>query len=1774
MLLACWLLGLATLLARATTRTRAERDGTLPTVGRAVVAIDLVIVTLLAASAPWVWGGQQASDGLAQARRTRSSAQLVQPTLRTDRVEVAVVIGPGGERDDEATLHVPAALVPVVVTGPLGHLRRVGAGVTATAAPDPAGARLRVVRLDGERDQIEGRALAAACAQPAPGAPVADRSATGAEVALVACVGVVPHLALRVRPAGDGLEVAPRVRRGGRLQAPALAVAAGGNARLGEGAEVPGLSTWLLPRLGPAGEVVLVPVDLTRCDGWRTAVVGATPGVTRTRADRCRIELAGLSFDVVATAPAPGLVVRRGALAAVVLVGPLGLALLLLLVSRRSRRTGARVAALVRVALIAVALIAVACWRLTWAYRLDALRATVDGGGAVGRVEDNLRLVGLVAAVLAGLVLAALAPRLQPRALVVRLGAAVLTLVVASVVLAAPAWASPRWWAQAAFAALIIAGAGAGAGVGTARARGDDGGARSPAPRSRASTYAPWLVALATVGLSQVPGHQVTLTLLLAYAAVLAGYLAVRATAIPAPARWTGPLAGVVVMVIASLRHDTGVACAIVLPGLGAAVLLVAYDGWYDAGRRHLLGSVEGDHPALLRAHAIAAIALSALVSTWLLTRDDATLLAGASRGWLAAPWLLVGAFAVGAVVAWRRRRRVGPWLVGGALALATLVARGPVLERAWHSERVAGQRLAALLAPGYALLRDPEQFLATAGAWREAAAPSAQRTEPGQVPALDPLAGQGYFAARIVDRGVRASIDNDYLPVLVGREVGAVGVTATLVLLLLCAGTLVAGASAHPAGTAQARARLVLAGALTAVALYQPLAALGLVPLTGISWPGFGIDSPSDLWVLVLAMAWASAPVTATARREAHLTTSPAVRAARRWVAFAGLAVGLTATLLVARATVAALRRPVASLLTDDPRLAAAVTYLRDLRCPTPPDPTGPLVLAPPVAAPTDPVLARFHHQLLEAWRPSAAQAALTRHLAGDPAGCSGGDTRWTLGPTPTGDGCDARFRFGAVAVRWTTEPGPGGAMTARCELEPATAITLPGPPPPAPPRPVRLVATALGVAALDLGELQAGAAVVRLRPGAAPASAEAGPRRQLASARVALGPRTVVATTEDGRVVVTDAAAVLVADGEGWRRLATTPTTLDRAALVLPLGRPGVVWSFRPTRSWGTAAPVVDPLLADDVSTSGGDRRLYPHGDDVPMVGWRNPLAPLRSYGLDGWVAAALASPAAPPASADASCGAVAAPRPRRDQVCSPSPHDGVLECRVSVQPELVATLRQRLVAATTPGPGAPPTRAALALMRGDTGEVLAVVDHDPTRAPSAFAPTTALAERALTRLLDDRDPATGAPTAPGTGRGEEAPWNQAIAIGSTLKPMLARAAELAAPDHTRALVLRVDGATGPGQVCPRRRGPATTALLGYCPPTPLVDHADTADLHGYLARSLNWFHAGLGLLALDWPRAATPVDALDAWSRDRPLTIEGGVLLGSRGVRIDSLRATPLWRRFEQVLGRPLCTDGDKATCQRAGDRRDLCAARALPVPAPSAALRYLVATGPDRFDVYGDDRPDQRRVPVGEYLQFLRGSGVHPVGSLLQLADAFARVLYDEPDPDGHHHLAASWFPAPAVAAAPAWDCGQATTAAATVRGADGGLCGAVRPGGTAHRALAPVLADPRVRLHGAKTGTIDALAEVATSPRRCKAWNRRHTLPGRPAEAAAQPYWMRCGQAPADDTLLVVGFSLATPSGQVPLALAILVQRGGKGAAAALAPGLIDDVRAYLAPALP
>ncbi|MBZ0233437.1 MAG: hypothetical protein K8M05_14010, partial [Deltaproteobacteria bacterium] len=538
-----------------------------------------------------------------------------------------------------------------------------------------------------------------------------------------------------------------------------------------------------------------------------------------------------------------------------------------------------------------------------------------------------------------------------------------------------------------------------------------------------------------------------------------------------------------------------------------------------------------------------------------------------------------------------------------------------------------------------------------------------------------------------------------------------------------------------------------------------------------------------------------------------------------------------------------------------------------------------------------------------------------------------------------------------------------------------------------------------------------------------------------------------------------------VLEADPTGWKLTAppgpgaTVPLPLESIAVLVIGGRESRnLWLYRPPRKWGGEEAGVDMLLADDVRTLGAARRRhYVLGGDLPELGWSS-VDPSMSLGLDGWVQVALdrieqtrragaiaRSTAAPALDGGAGlCGTLQPPSEPLTQaspdaprvldtglnanVCARSTYDGVIECRLSLQPELTIALRHltELVAAepakwlTLDGIAAdksvPATEAQFMLLRGDTGEIVAQGEFVPGRASSAFAPATPEVEQHLIRVLENRDPRTGAqlPTIE-EDSSEKIEWNAPVAVGSTLKPLLARAFELAAPDELARMML------GANPQVPCASG--ARAILGHCPPSArrsATARSAGVDVHRFLAESSNWFMAVLGIVGTSLPGgelriADRPLSFDELLRRDlgatpEPLetSFDGASVITSRRVVLAGLRRTAMWRRFEAILGRELCIDGAAACAKQV--KGDVCAARALPIARPSSRLRRLVGLGPDRFELYGEE-PRPADVPVREYFQFLRGSGKHTIGSLAQLTDAFGRVVYDPATAGTGNHDAA-------------------------------------------------------------------------------------------------------------------------------------------------------------------
>ena len=1939
-----WLAGFAGVLIALVRATAAARVRPRDPVGRVRVLAAALAIAALGAGAFWAWSGGPARAG--RDRIEAGGGELEAPARARLFLRAVQLLVPRAEGAVATVGYAPGAAMRLPRRYNLDESQRgwdllaVGASgarglrVAVHARPEPTSTRVVLVARPGpeatspaalarQADRLVTRG--GRCRGGGPDATTAQLadSATGAVIAVLCRDGAaVAALAFDrdldrkdPRPTDPiALRVTPLTwsRRG--FDSDHEQLAAGTLLQIGALTDaVPGITLWEVPAPRGRAELFFPPGDvLARCDEWvkrRGPILPAALETPRLPFDRTPALEATGSTCVLPFAPPYALEVRRlvpdvagidarAAWAAALLIAPALLGLLLLAGGGAAGLTRARFARALTLAWLGALVTALGLWRLLWAHRLDMMR-DYDAVGV--RVIQNQVLLVLVAGTLAAwTALASLDGERRQR-----VGAAVIAaltwagalaigslalrgdreLVLASRGLHAQVLLSLALGLVPALPAGAIAAAGARLAAAPRRllaargllADGDDAAARLVALGA--------LLAIAAIaGKALAPGA-VAIKLPLAWLAILLGYAALREALTATRGRRAWRAAAVVTALVAAaalLRYDAGVTAALVGPGLPIALVFASHDACFDDRGLGRLRSFELRHAPLVRRHAVVLGFVAAAIVAWTVAAGDAADLAPAmTAGALRAPLVLAALLGVVAWQRWQhaaepraRWRAIAPWVALAALLVVAWAAQGWFIDYLTDSDSRHASRLSIVVDPGYALLRDERDFLSGLTAWRETILP------PG---ASSVATGQGYFGAQVVDPGVRSAIEGDYAPVLFLRETGAIGLVAIAILLLTtCAGLwLVAGERFVHGSTAQ-RERALAAIVLGALCVYQPLASLGVLPLTGISWPGLGLNSPSDFWLLLGLAGWvllvgrgAADQLAAPARdaddprtHDADLRGKPAFRRIRRVTVAIAAALVVTGLAVIARASVFALHRP--NPVDDDGEVSAgfaglgrAIDYADKLQCPRATTAGGDAETLVPDALlgePLDETTRRFHEQLGAHWRVARATAVaeVARFLA-DPAGPAcrrdRGGWRFTRSDGDGAAGCRAAYSWGWPEVQLEIRAPDGkiakadddkddkddddraktAAGAPRTDAAAAApnaiatcAIELPGDALRELRRPsrrpyrgtrVRLVARPMGAAALDRGELVAGHITVRLRPGAGFVDVSHAQAGVFAAESVQLSDELKVELTNDGlraRGVAwtfvknppKSRVQVLEVDAGGWR-LVEPPPGGKADAVELPLTSMSVLvvgardgrnlWLFRPPRPWPNDATdpaepdVVDLLLADDVRASGKGprRRHYVFGGDLPELGWTT-ADPSMSLGLDGWIQAALGEIQRGAGRDRATwregtrehdtCGTLAPPAPSAagldERVCTPSPFDGVLECRVALQPELSIALRHLTelvaidpVAWTRVKDAQPATEAQYVLLRGDTGELVAQGEFVPGRASLAYAPATPEIEQHLMRLLEDRDVATGAKLAggPREDSAEKIEWNAPVAVGSTLKPIMARAAELAAPQWTPQLVLRAS----PSLACGLRK---KTPMLGHCPPTPLTRGVtERFDLHDFLARSSNWYMAALGLLGTALPDGEVRVDgapidleraiATDtaSWSIDHPVTTTSGgrEVIGVDRVDLEVLRTTPLWTRFESLLGRRMCTLGDKRQCQRLGARRDLCAARALPIAAPSTRQRHLVALGPDRFDLYGGGaRPGD--VNLRDYFQFLRGSGLHPAASLPQLADAFGRIVYDQPDADGRFDLAASWFPIAPAGAVPAWDC-AARGRDATVTGAGGGLCGSLQSG-TSQAALARLLADPRLVFYGAKTGTIDSLGDVGEDRARCERWNRVHTVAGQ----RAQPYRLDCDGAIDDDSLLLVAFGVRTPGGVVPFTLGLRFERVGKTAASHAAPHYIAAIAAY------
>ena len=1737
------------------------------------------------------------------------------------------------------------------------------------------------VHLDGAGVVVavlcrEGRIVAALAFERDLGAaPRPDGKPDGKADGTSGGTATAPATAVAVR-------VTP-LRAGARgLEAEHTEIAAGTLLQIGALADaVPGITLWEVPAPAGRAELFFPPPDvLAPCAEWLARRGPILPSMPETFAPRERVESGDLGAScVLPFAPPFAFEVRRlvpdvegtdarSTWAALLLVGPALVFLLVLGARARSEVTRARVARGLVLAWLSTLFAALGVWRLLWAHRLDMMREYESVGE---RVAGNQVLVLLGAAALAAVAVLAAhdgADRGRPRVLAmaaVAWGLAVLAgghALRGQVELVRETRGNFQVIAQAALSLTL----GLGSGV---AALGRSPAIRSPwLVRIKDHVWASharqrWLVGFVAAGLGYLAADRaktaVVIKLPLACLVLGLVYLAARDALAPRGDALRDRLVAALAAVVAGfavVRYDIGVGVALLGPGVPIAFLLAGHDACFAPDERGKLGTFDRQHAPLVRAHAAVLVVVGLVTVVWA-AQTHADLGPAMTRGAMVGPvvfTLMVMLFGIlrarDVADPGRRRFVIVSCAVVGVVAIGVTLFQGPLLEAFTDSESRHASRLSGVLDPGYALLRDDRDFLAGLAAWRETIVPEGSGTWP---------TGQGYFGAQVVDRGVWQSIENDYLPVLFVRETGALGLVAVAMLLVTGAlGLWLLAGERFAHGSVAHRGRALAAAVLGALVVYQPLASLGVLPLTGISWPGLGLDSPTDFWLVFGVAVWIALGGRDDAAGDGARDPDASLRSSRGFVGARRLAVATAALLavagvtLVARAARFALERPDPVDATGDVArgfegLGHAADYAQRIQCQdeeVQAADAGALVPASLLGEPVDDTSRRFHRQLRDRWSADRghAVAALRRFLA-DPRGrtCSGDDGRWryTRGDDEGTPVCSARWSFGwpEVTIDVRAAATSGGETVATC------GVSLPGGALGALRRQdrrpfrgqrVRLVARPMGVAALDKGELIAGHVTVRLRPGAGEVDVSRAQAGVFAAEKVRLADDLTVEIARDGgtleargtvwtfeKLPQRQLVQVLEAEPSGWKLTApaapgaAVPLPLESIAVLVIGGRESRnLWLYRPPRKWGGEDAAVDMLLADDVRTLGAARRRhYVLGGDLPELGWSS-VDPSMSLGLDGWVQVALdqiqqtrldgsAAGGASPATREPGAGLCGTLRPPaglggpetspesggrtldvglNPQVCARSTYDGVIECRISIQPELEIALRNltELISArpaewlTLDGVAAdksvPATEGQFMLLRGDTGEIVAQGEFVPGRTSSAFAPATPEIEQHLMRVLENRDPRTGELLhVIEEDSSAKIEWNAPIAVGSTLKPLMARSLEMAAPDELARLLL----SASPQQSC----ASGAHAILGHCPPTELWRASEATsglDLHRFLSESSNWFMAAVGILGTAMPGGELRVgdqslsfdDVLrrDLGNPGDPLetSFDGAQVITARRVILSGLRRTAMWRRFESLIGRELCVDGAEACAKQI--KGDVCAARALPIARPSSRLRRLVGLGPDRFEIYGEE-PKPGDVPVREYFQFLRGSGKHSIGSLAQLTDAFSRVIYD-PATDGTFRLAASWFPVPVSGVAPE-PCVEGQDR--SVRGARGALCGALRGRGTAARAMRPLLDDPGIVLYGAKSGTIDSLGDVAEDPAKCARANARKTIAGRPARLQDQPYWLECGKPVPDDSLFLIAFGVRTERGLERFTLGLRFERVGKTAATVAARHYLAVISAYM-----
>ena len=632
---------------------------------------------------------------------------------------------------------------------------------------------------------------------------------------------------------------------------------------------------------------------------------------------------------------------------------------------------------------------------------------------------------------------------------------------------------------------------------------------------------------------------------------------------------------------------------------------------------------------------------------------------------------------------------------------------------------------------------------------------------------------------------------------------------------------------------------------------MYQPLAALGVLPLTGISWPGLGIDSPADLWLFVLGAVWCFLCDDDVRRRRAR---APHRRGcdARRAIVLGGARRrgGRGGDRRRARRGERARR-----VATEDERIDAALRYAANDRVPVAGARRRHARRRRPGqrrrARARDDATARFDRELARGVT-ARSRALLVAALASCSAARAGGWIVRARRRSVRRDACalaSRRLRIGPASG----EPGaqtagrrkPRGSCSVALSEELIAAMRAP----------VRRDARGADprrrrgdgrFAATTSASRSPGRAIVRPAAG----------RRRSSSRRCQPGStRRRAASVVAGDVALDLARHAARRDAARRRRAVRRrarpaagvaphdhgpDVLLDRVTLIAAGPPSTAAWRCFARRANGPASP---PAVDHRCSPTTPARSAiaiapgpYPYGAALPELGWVNPFDVERSLGLDGWIHAALARPgtAAP---ACGTLGARADPRAIGCALAEPR-SDGVTECRVAAAAELGAASCTRSPEQITVGDPKPhtgrdvtprPDRVRRAPARRHRRAARAGQCRPRPRAARLRAGRRRRGGGRSIKLRESR----------GEADAERVEWNLPIAVrGSTFKPIVARAAGQAFPQALPSLALTAAGHAA-GCKAPSRRG-GRSCCSAICPPSSLADAPAPARPADYLVRA----------------------------------------------------------------------------------------------------------------------------------------------------------------------------------------------------------------------------------------------------------------------------------------------------------------------------------------------